>query len=64
MQSLPLIGSVGENPKEHPELRSPERVILGMKPHPSCPRPLFLIRLPSWAEMLTERASAPDRTLD
>ena len=35
-----------------------------MRPHPSCPRPLFLFRSPSWAEMLSERASAPDRTLD
>ena len=35
-----------------------------MRPHPSCPRPLFLFRSPSWAEMLRERASAPDRTMD
>jgi len=34
-----------------------------MRPHPSCPRPVFLIRSPSWVEMLRERASAPDRTL-
>ena len=35
-----------------------------MRPRPICPRPLFLIRLPCWAEMLTERASAPHRTMD
>ena len=35
-----------------------------MRPHPSCPRPLFLFRSPSWVEMLRERASAPDRTMD
>src|SRR5271165_3416825 len=35
-----------------------------MRPHPSYPRPLFLFRSPSWVEMLRERASAPDRTMD
>ena len=35
-----------------------------MRPHPSCPRPLFLFRSPSWSEVLRERASAPDRTRD
>ena len=35
-----------------------------MRPHPSCPRSLFLFRSPSWSEVLRERASAPDRTLD
>ena len=35
-----------------------------MRPHPSCPCYLFLFRSPSWAEVLRERASAPDRTMD
>src|SRR5271166_341989 len=35
-----------------------------MRPHPSYPHPLFLFRSPLWVEMLRERASAPDRTMD
>ena len=38
--------------------------MLGMRLHPSCPRPLFLFRSPSWAEIQRERELAPDRTMN
>ena len=37
---------------------------MGIRPHPSCPRPLFLFRSPSSVEMLWEKESAPHRILD